>query len=92
MLGRLNSAEPGAGVSLELTVIASTIIGGTSLFGGYGTIPGTVIGTILTGILVSALVLLHVPAYYEQVVVGIIIIVAVTMDQYQRRRLMRSAS
>jgi ribose/xylose/arabinose/galactoside ABC-type transport system permease subunit len=92
MLGRLNSAEPGAGVSLELTVIASTIIGGTSLFGGYGTIPGTVIGTILTGILVSALVLLHIPAYYEQVVVGIIIIVAVTMDQYQRRRLMRSAS
>jgi ribose/xylose/arabinose/galactoside ABC-type transport system permease subunit len=92
LLGRLNSAEPGAGVALEMTVIASTIIGGTSLFGGYGTIPGTVIGTILTGIMVSALVLLHIPAYYEQIVVGIIIIVAVTMDQYQRRRLLRSAS
>lgn len=92
MLGRLNSAEPGAGISLELTVIASTIIGGTSLFGGYGTIVGTVIGTILTGILVSALVLLHIPAYYEQVVVGIIIIVAVTMDQYQRRRILKSTS
>ncbi len=92
MLARLNSAEPGAGISLELTVIASTIIGGTSLFGGYGTILGTVIGTILTGILVSALILLHIPAYYEQVVVGIIIILAVTMDQVQRRRLLRAAS
>ena len=91
MLGRLNSAEPGAGISLELTVIASTIIGGTSLFGGYGTIPGTLIGTVLTGILVSALVLLHIPAYYEQVVVGVIIILAVTMDQVQRRRLLRTA-
>jgi ribose/xylose/arabinose/galactoside ABC-type transport system permease subunit len=92
MLGRLNSAEPGAGVALEMTVIASTIIGGTSLFGGYGTIPGTVIGTILTGILVSALILLRIPAYYEQIVIGIIIIVAVTLDQYQRRRIMRSAT
>lgn len=92
MLGRLNSAEPSAGVGLELTVIASTIIGGTSLFGGYGTILGTVIGTILTGILVSALVLLHVPAYYEQVVIGIIIIVAVTIDQFQKSRLLRSST
>ncbi len=92
MLGRLNSAEPGAGVALEMTVIASTIIGGTSMFGGYGTIVGTVIGTILTGILVSALVLLRIPAYYEQVVVGVIIIFAVTLDQYQRRRMMRSVS
>ena len=92
ILGRLNSAEPGAGVALELTVIASTIIGGTSMFGGYGTIIGTIIGTILTGILVSALVLLHIPAYYEQVVVGIIIIFAVTLDQYQRRRITSSAT
>jgi ribose/xylose/arabinose/galactoside ABC-type transport system permease subunit len=92
MLGRLNSAEPGAGEALEMTVIASTIIGGTSLFGGYGTIPGTIIGTILTGILVSALVLLHIPAYYERIVIGIIIIVAVTLDQYQRRKLLQMSS
>lgn len=90
MLGRLNSAEPGAGEALELTVIASTIIGGTSLFGGWGTIAGTIIGTALTGVLVNALVLLRVPAYWEKVVVGAIIIAAVTLDQYQRRQILRS--
>jgi ribose transport system permease protein len=90
MLGRLNSAEPGAGEALEMTVIASTIIGGTSMFGGSGTIPGTIIGAALTGVLVSALVLLNVPAYWEKVVVGVIIIMAVTIDQYQRRQLLSS--
>jgi ribose/xylose/arabinose/galactoside ABC-type transport system permease subunit len=90
MLGRLNSAEPGAGEAWELTVIASTIIGGTSMFGGYGTIPGSIIGATLTGVLVSALVLLSVPAYWEKVVVGVIIILAVTLDHYQRRTLSRS--
>ena len=89
MLGRLNSAEPGAGFNQEMIVIASTIIGGTSMAGGSGTIVGTLIGSALTGVLVSALVLLGIPSYWEKVVVGAIIILAVTIDYYQRRKLLR---
>ena len=89
MLGRLNSAEPGAGLNQEMIVIASTIIGGTSMFGGSGTIVGSMIGAALTGVLVSALVLLGIPAYWEKVVIGAIIILAVTIDYYQRRKLLR---
>ena len=55
---RLNSSEAVAGIGYELTVIASVVIGGTSLFGGVGTIFGTVIGTILIGVLLNGLVLL----------------------------------
>src|SRR6202011_3350566 len=81
---RLNSAEAVAGTGYELTVIASVVIGGTSLFGGLGTIFGTVIGTILIGVLLNGLVLMNVSAYVQQIIIGIIIVLAVAFDTFAK--------
>jgi ribose/xylose/arabinose/galactoside ABC-type transport system permease subunit len=78
---RLNSAEAVAGLGLELTVIAAVVIGGTSLFGGVGTIFGTVIGALLNG-----LVLLNVSSFVQQIVIGVILVAAVALDQYAATR------
>jgi inositol transport system permease protein len=83
---RLNSAEAVAGLGVELTVIASVVIGGTSLFGGVGTIFGTVIGTILIGVLLNGLVLLNVSSYIQQIIIGIIIVLAVAFDTFAKSR------
>jgi inositol transport system permease protein len=83
---RLNSAEAVAGQGYELTVIASVVIGGTSLFGGAGTIAGTVIGATLIGVLVNGLVLNNVSSYMQQVIIGLIIISAVAFDRYIKSR------
>jgi ribose/xylose/arabinose/galactoside ABC-type transport system permease subunit len=83
---RLNSAEAVAGVGYELTVIASVVIGGTSLFGGVGTIFGTVIGTVLIGVLLNGLVLLDVSSYIQQIIIGVIIVLAVAFDTYAKSR------
>jgi inositol transport system permease protein len=86
LAARLNSAEAVAGTGYELTVIASVVIGGTSLFGGAGTVSGTVIGTILIGVLLNGLVLLDVSAYIQQIVIGIIIVLAVAFDTFAKSR------
>lgn len=79
---RLNSSEAVAGQGYELTVIAAVVIGGTSLFGGEGGIPGTVIGALLMGVLANGLVLMNVSSYIQQIVIGIIIILAVAFDRF----------
>ena len=83
---RLNSAEAVAGTGYELTVIASVVIGGTSLFGGTGTIFGTVIGTILIGVLLNGLVLMNVSSYIQQIIIGVIIVLAVAFDTFAKSR------
>lgn len=83
---RLGSAESVAGVSFELRVIASVVIGGTSLMGGYGRITGTIFGSIIMGVLINGLVLMDVSAYYQQIIMGLIIILAVTFDTYAKSR------
>lgn len=79
---RLSSAEAVAGIGLELTVIAAVVIGGTSLFGGVGSIFGTVIGACLIGVLTNGLVLLNVSSFVQQIVVGVILVGAVAFDQF----------
>ena len=86
LAARLNSAEAVAGLGYELTVIASVVIGGTSLFGGIGTIFGTVIGAVLIGVLLNGLVLLNVSSYIQQIVIGLIIVLAVAFDTYAKSR------
>jgi ribose/xylose/arabinose/galactoside ABC-type transport system permease subunit len=86
LAARLNSAEAVAGTGYELTVIASVVIGGTSLFGGSGTIFGTVIGTILIGVLLNGLVLMNVSSYIQQIVIGVIIVLAVAFDTFAKSR------
>ena len=79
---RLNSAEAVAGLGTELTVIAAVVIGGTSLFGGVGSIFGTVVGACLIGVLTNGLVLLNVSSFVQQIVIGIILVAAVAFDQF----------
>jgi ribose/xylose/arabinose/galactoside ABC-type transport system permease subunit len=81
---RLNSAEAVAGIGYELTVIASVVIGGTSLFGGIGSVLGTVIGSLLIGVLINGLVLMNVSSYVQQIIIGVIIVLAVAFDQFAK--------
>jgi inositol transport system permease protein len=86
---RLNSSEAVAGMGYELNVIASVVIGGTSLFGGVGTIFGTVIGSILIGVLINGLVLMNVNPYVQQITIGLILVAVVAFDQFAKSRRLR---
>src|SRR5919112_2761742 len=83
---RLNSAEAVAGQRDWLTGVASGLLGGTSLFGGAGSVGGTVVGAVLIGVLVNGLVLNNVSSYIQQVIIGLIIILAVAFDRYVKSR------
>ena len=78
---RLNSAQPTAGASYEMDAIASVVLGGTSLSGGRGRIMGTLIGALIIGTLNNGMNLLGVSSFYQQVVKGIVIIIAVLLDR-----------
>ena len=80
LTARINSAQPQAGLGYELDVIAMVIIGGTSFTGGIGTIPGTVVGMLIIGIINNGLNLLGVSSYYQMIVKGLVIALAVTLD------------
>jgi ribose transport system permease protein len=81
LTSRLDSAQPNAGMGYELDSIAAVVIGGTSLSGGRGTILGTVIGCMIIGVLNSGLVLLNVSPFWQQVVKGGVILIAVAIDR-----------
>jgi ribose/xylose/arabinose/galactoside ABC-type transport system permease subunit len=83
---RTVSAQPTAGIGLELDVIAAVVIGGASLSGGRGTILGTVIGTLLIGFLRNGCTLLGISTNVQLIVIGVIIIAAVAVDQMARSR------
>jgi inositol transport system permease protein len=75
-----------AGEGYELRVIASVVIGGTSLFGGLGGVAGTVAGTVLIGVLLNGLVIMNVSSYYQPIIIGIIIVLAVAFDTFAKSR------
>ncbi|OUM90076.1 MAG: ribose ABC transporter permease [Caldibacillus debilis] len=81
LASRLNSAQPTAGISYELDAIAAVVIGGTSLSGGRGRIAGTLIGALIIGVLNNGLNLLNVSSFYQQVVKGGVILLAVLLDR-----------
>ena len=82
---RLDSAQPNAGISYELDAIAAVVIGGTSLSGGRGTILGTVLGAMIIGVLNNGLVLLNVSPFWQQVIKGVVILLAVIIDKSSRK-------
>jgi len=88
-VGRLNSFQPTIGVGFELNVIAAVILGGTRLSGGEGTVSGTVLGVLILGVLNNGLVLLDINSFWQEVVRGAVIILAVALDEYRKRRRMR---
>jgi inositol transport system permease protein len=77
---RLNSGQPSEAVGLEFKAITAAIIGGTSLAGGVGTVTGTIIGSIIIGMISNVLTLLHVQSYYQQIITGVVIVLAVVVD------------
>jgi len=85
-VARASTAQPTAGISLELDIIAACIIGGCAPSGGRGTMLGTVIGTLLISFLRNGLTLLDISTNVQLVVIGLIIIIAVTADQFATRR------
>ncbi|HXF04546.1 MAG TPA: ABC transporter permease [Blastocatellia bacterium] len=85
LTGRMNSGFPLAGVGAELDAIAAVIIGGASFFGGVGTVWGTLIGALIMGVLRNGLNLLNVSAYWQTVVIGVVIVVAVWIDVLRQR-------
>lgn len=84
-IGRINAASPNAGVDLNLDSITAVVIGGTSLFGGRGTVWGTLLGALIVGVFRSGLSLAGLDVLYQTLAVGILIIVAVSLDQWIRK-------
>jgi ribose transport system permease protein len=85
LASRVNSGQPNAGLAYELDVIGAVVIGGTSLFGGRGTIVGTFLGAMLIGVLKNGLNLMNVGSYVQSVVLGVVILLAVMLDQIRKR-------
>ena len=86
LTARLNSAQPIAGMMYELDAIAATVIGGTSLMGGDGTLAGTLVGALIMGVLRNGLNLLGVSSFLQQIVIGGVIVVAVLLDTVLKRK------
>ncbi|WP_159517384.1 ABC transporter permease [Sunxiuqinia indica] len=82
---RLDSAQPNAGFGFELDSIAAVVIGGTSLSGGKGTIMGTVQGALIIGVLNNGLVLLNVSPFWQQVIKGFVILLAVVIEKFNSK-------
>ena len=83
--GLLATAQTNAGDGKELDVIAAVVIGGASLSGGEGTIIGSIIGAAIMAVVRNAFVLLHIPNYLQTITIGVVIILAVSVDQLRRR-------
>ena len=83
---RLNAATIGLGTGIELQVIAAAVIGGTSLAGGVGTIPGAVLGAVLMQSLQSGMVLMKVGTATQDIVIGVVLVGAVAFDTILARR------
>jgi ribose transport system permease protein len=83
---RLWSAQPNVAAGLELDAIAASVLGGTSLFGGIGSVGGTIVGAFIMGVLNNGLNLLEVSSYYQKVIKGIVFILAVLLDLYTKGR------
>ncbi|MDT8859245.1 ABC transporter permease [Alkalihalobacillus sp. MEB130] len=86
LTSRIASGQPQAGLMFELDAIAAAVIGGTSLFGGIGTVGGTIIGALIIGVMNNGLDLLGVSSYWQQIVKGAIIVSAVYIDSRKNHR------
>lgn len=85
LTARLWSAQPQVAVGFELDAIAAAVLGGISLFGGVGSVLGAVIGALIVGVLGNGMNLLRVASYPQQVIQGIVLVLAVTVDMYTKR-------
>lgn len=85
LTSRLNSAQPTAGAAYEMDAIAAVVLGGTSMTGGGGSLTGTLIGILILGVLNNGLNLLGVSSFYQQIVKGVVILIAVLIDRKRNK-------
>ena len=85
LTSRLNSAQPTAGSAYEMDAIAAVVLGGTSMTGGSGSLTGTLIGILILGVLNNGLNLLGVSSFYQQIVKGVVILIAVLIDRKRNK-------
>ncbi|MFT4148825.1 MAG: ABC transporter permease [Paracoccaceae bacterium] len=85
LAARLDSVQPSSGIGYELDTIAAVVIGGTSLSGGSGSIGGTLIGVLIIGVLRNGLNLLNVSPFLQQVIIGVVIVLAVAAETLRRK-------
>lgn len=85
LASRLDAGQPTAGLSYEFDAITASVIGGTSLLGGIGSIPGVIIGGLIVGFLTNGLDLMNVSAYWQQILKGAIIVGAVLLDRFKNK-------
>ncbi|SUP84625.1 ABC transporter permease [Yersinia wautersii] len=86
LASRLYSGQPNAALSYELDAIAAAVLGGTSLNGGYGTVIGTMIGALTIGVINNGMNLMNVPYFYQMVVKGLVILIAVYVDVRNKKK------
>jgi len=89
---QLASAHPATGETFELNAIAAVVLGGTSLMGGRGSVGGTIIGAFVIGVLADGLILMGVSEFWQIVIKGLVIVLAVILDQMQQRYTRRAAA
>lgn len=89
---QLGAAHPATGETFELNAIAAVVLGGTSLMGGRGSVGGTIIGAFVIGVLADGLILLGVSEFWQIVIKGLVIVLAVILDQMQQRYALKAAA
>ena len=82
LMARISSGSPQSGVSMEMDVVTAVVIGGVSINGGKGKIVGAFMGALIIGVLSNGLTILNIGEYYQQVVKGIVLILAVAFDTF----------
>lgn len=86
MTSRIESGQTSLGQGWEMTVIASAIIGGTSMLGGSGTVLGTVLGAALMSVISNGMIIMNVSVYWQNIAIGAIIVLSVAIDLISKRR------
>ena len=86
LVSRLNSGQPSAGTGYEFQAVIACVMGGVSLAGGKGKAPGVILGAIFVGLLTNGMTLINVDSNWQQVVQGVVLILAITFDVYKQRR------
>lgn len=86
MASRFNSAQTTAGAGTELTILASVIIGGTSMMGGSGSVIGSFLGCLLLAVINNGLVLMAVSSYWQNLIFGTLLVASLFIDKYRRSK------
>ncbi len=86
MLSRLNSAQPTTGIGFEMNVVTAVVLGGISIAGGEGKLSGVITGVLIIGVLTNGMILINISSYWQSVVQGTVLLLAVGVDQYMQQR------